>query len=61
MSYQFRTIQQELTDIKERVYNPLGFKCSRPIMELESVEYGANRFELNNCSIKFRVAKITPT
>lgn len=31
-----------------------------PIIELESIEYNANRFELDNFKIVFRKAKITP-
>jgi hypothetical protein len=38
-------IHQELVNVKYRVYNPLGFKCSQPVMEPESAEYGAYRFE----------------
>jgi len=30
-------------------------------MEAESADYGACVFEVNGCSIRFRVAKITPT
>jgi hypothetical protein len=30
-------------------------------MEAESAEYGAYTFELNDLSVRFRVAKITPT
>lgn len=54
------TIHQELIDVKDRVYNPLGFKCSEPVMEPESSEYVAYKFDLNNYSVRFRVAKITP-
>ena len=52
---------QELLEAQHRVYNPLGFICSQPVMESESSEYGAYSFELNGFSIRFRVAKITPT
>lgn len=54
-------IHQALNEIQHRVYDSLGFQCSQPIMEPESSEYGACGFELNSLSIKFRVAKITPT
>lgn len=43
------------------VYTPCHFKCSQPVMEAESTEYGAYTFQLNDLSIRFRVAKITPT
>lgn len=37
---------------KELVYNPCQFKCSPPVMEPESAEYGACTFELNDFSIR---------
>lgn len=37
------------------------FKISQPTVELESTEYGACRFLLNNSNVLFRTAKITPT
>jgi hypothetical protein len=54
-------IQQELNEVRHRVYDSLEFQCSQPVMEPESSEYGACGFELNHLSVKFRVAKITPT
>jgi hypothetical protein len=38
-----------------------NLKISYPTVELESTEYGACRFILNNSNIVFRTAKITPT
>lgn len=55
------TIHQELIEIQNRVYTPLELKCSQPTIEPESAEYCAYSFELNNFSVRFRVAKITPT
>mgnify|MGYP000479275558 CR=1 FL=1 len=55
------TMHQELVEVSNRVYTPLGFKCSQPAIEPESAEYCAYSFELNNFSVRFRVAKITPT
>lgn len=52
---------QELNEVQNRVYDPLMFQYSQPITERESAEYGACDFELNGLSIKFRVAKTTPT
>lgn len=43
------------------VYTPAGFTWSTPLIEKESAEYGACTFRLNDLSILFRVAKITPT
>lgn len=53
--------RHDLLAAKKLVYNPCGFKCSQLIMEAESTEYGAYTFELNGLSVRFRVAKITPT
>lgn len=55
------TIHQDLLDAIKHIYNPLGFQCTQPIMEKESIEYGAYTFELNGSFIRFRVSKITPT
>lgn len=54
------TIHQELVEVQNRVYFLLGFKCSQPAIEPESTDYCAYNFELNNFSVRFRVAKITP-
>ena len=55
------TIHCDLLLAKEQVYESCGFECSLPEKEKESAEYGAYSFLLNNKSIVFRVAKITPT
>lgn len=54
-------IHQDLLDAKNRIYNPCGFKCSQPVKEEETAEYGAYTFKLDGLSIKYLVAKITPT
>jgi hypothetical protein len=54
-------IHQDLINVKQRVYDPSGFECTQPVMEPESSEYGAYTFEVNGFSVRFRVAKITPT
>ena len=46
---------------KESLYEPCGFNYTEPILELESAEYGACDFKLDDLNIKYRVAKITPT
>ena len=51
----------DLQAAKDSVYDPCHFTCSEPLMEAESVEYGACTFQLNNRSVLFRIAKITPT
>ena len=55
------TIHKDLLDAKKCIYSPCEFQCSQPIMEKESIEYGAYIFELNGSFIRFRVSKITPT
>ena len=42
-------------------YDPLGLQYSDLVQEIESQEYGACAFKLNDSLIRFRVAKITPT
>jgi len=54
-------MHQELINVKNRIYDLPGFECTQPKMELESSEYGAYAFEVNGFSVRFRVAKITPT
>ena len=53
-------IHADLLLAKELLYDSCGFECSLPEKEKESAEYGAYLFQLNNKSIVFRVAKITP-
>ncbi|MGD3108293.1 MepB family protein [Streptomyces sp. YGL11-2] len=43
------------------VYEPSGFACSPPEPEPESAEYAACGFTLDGYSVRFRVAKTTPT
>ena len=46
----------------EKIFSEMdSFKISEPIIELESAEYGACTFTLNDLHILFRTAKITPT
>ncbi len=51
----------DLLVTNELVYIPAGFKCSQLTKEAESAEYSAYTFQLNGLSIRFRVAKTTPT
>lgn len=55
------TLHKDLIDAKNCIYSSFEFQCSQPIMEKESIEYGAYTFELNGLTIKFRVSKVTPT
>ena len=54
-------IHQDIIATNDLVYKPCGFHFSAPVAEAESTEYGAYTFKLNDLSIRFRVAKITPT
>ena len=55
------TIHSDLLATKAFVYNPCSFDSSPPQLEAQNAEYGAYVFNLNGLSIRFRVAKITPT
>lgn len=46
---------------KKYIYDLCGFNFKNAIPEIESSEYNAYTFELNNLKIRFRSAKITPT
>ncbi|WP_410520654.1 MepB family protein [Candidatus Tisiphia endosymbiont of Dioctria rufipes] len=54
-------IHSELITSRYLIYNPCQFICSEPVMESESIAYGAYMFKLNSMNVRFRVAKITPT
>ena len=54
-------IHADLLLAKELLYDSCGYECSLPEKEKESADYGAYSFQLNNKSIVFRAAKITPT
>ncbi len=51
----------DLLRAKALVYDPSGFTCSQPVPEAESAEYGACGFTVDGLSVRFRVAKTTPT
>ena len=48
---------QSITDI----YDKCGLKISKYVKELESTNYSASDFILDNAKIKFRSGKVTPT
>lgn len=50
-----------LTYIQTKVFDACDFEYTEPIIEIESVEYDAYYFKLNNLHVRFRKAKITPT
>lgn len=55
------TLHSDLKDTKNLVFNVCGFECTQPKIEVQNAEYGAYVFNVNTQSIRFRVAKITPT
>jgi hypothetical protein len=54
-------LPKDLIQIKKLLLDIGVFEISHPIPELESSEYGACTFNLNNLNIRYRTAKITPT
>lgn len=54
-------VPQDLLLAIQFVYKPSGLICKNFIKEVESEDYSASIFEMNNMQIKFRVGKITPT
>ncbi len=55
------SIHSDFFAIQKLVYEPQGWVCKNVQAELESQEYGACTFDMNNRYIMFRVGKITPT
>lgn len=51
----------DLFAAKALVYDPCGFACSDPVPEAESAAYAAHSFTVDGRSVRFRVAKSTPT
>jgi hypothetical protein len=55
-------LPHQLNSAIENIYHPAGLHITQaPQREIESSEYDACRFGLNNQNIVFRVAKTTPT
>jgi hypothetical protein len=54
-------LHSDLLAAKTWVYDPGGFVCSQPVPEPESAEYAAHGFTIDGLSVRFRVAKTTPT
>jgi hypothetical protein len=57
----FSKIPEDLLLAIENVYDVIDFNCTDPIMETESTDYGACTFSVNGLTIRYRIAKITPT
>jgi hypothetical protein len=54
-------LHPDLLLAKTLIYDPCGYACSKLAAEKESSDYGATTFTLNNRSVIFRAAHITPT
>lgn len=54
-------VSDDLSLIQQQVFDTCGFTYTKPIQEIESAEYNACSFTLNDLHVKFRTAKITPT
>lgn len=50
-----------LSELKQYVYDKCGFVLLNSLVEKESADYTACRFQVNNLNIVFRSAKTTPT
>ncbi len=55
------SLHSDLITAQELAYTPSGFSCNTIQQEIESQEYGACTFKLNNKIVIFRVGKSTPT
>jgi hypothetical protein len=47
--------------IQTHIFNACDFEYTEPSLEIESAEYKACYFKLNDLHVRFRKAKITPT
>ena len=54
-------IHSDLQAVNKFVTATLGFTCTPPVADTESADYGAHTFKINELSVKYRAAKITPT
>ncbi|SMD10042.1 MepB family protein [Pedobacter nyackensis] len=55
------SFHSDLKVAKELVYDKCDFDFTNPILNSESVEYGACKFILNGKTVQHRISKITPT
>lgn len=54
-------MHKDLLLTQDLVYKPAGLTIENLKIEDESAEYGASEFTIKGRSVKFRVAKVTPT
>ena len=56
-----KNVHPDLLSAEDLIYKPSGLILQNVKIEDESEDYGAAEFSINHHSVKFRVAKITPT
>lgn len=56
-----KTNHSEIEVIKEMIFKACNLELTNIAEELESREYAAHSFQLDKKTVKFRIAKITPT
>ncbi|MCH9764076.1 MAG: MepB family protein [Gammaproteobacteria bacterium] len=62
LSPALRNIPSTLVNAISSIYEPASMQVTKePVSEVESSEYGASRFSLDDHSVVFREAKTTPT
>lgn len=54
-------INKEISILQNQIFIPCGLKFSQLEQESEGSEYQAHRFKVNNKTVLYRHAKITPT
>ena len=54
------SLNNNLIQVKEKIYDPCDFELTNFIQEIESTEYDACQFQLNGKTIISRTSKITP-
>ncbi|MET9537569.1 MepB family protein [Streptomyces sp. NPDC006553] len=55
------SLHGDLLAARALVFGPCGLACSQAVPEAESADYAAHAFALDGRSVRFRVAKTTPT
>ena len=61
MNMESAVLLGELNTLKEKAFDPLLLLCSEFMAEPESQEYKAVGFALNQKTVQYRCAKVTPT
>ena len=56
-----KQIPSKLLELEQTVYLPCNLSITDIVVESEGKEYGTCKFTINNKSVLFKIAKITPT